>query len=385
MSEEVRTFDRQDLADILDGVVFYASGGGGPKKTAAEIMKSILEISDRVPYVEPGKLGAERWAPVLAAMGSPDYFDKYGFTHAPATSFDIHQEVLQKDLFSHGHGGGFRFSAAAPVESGALAHFMSMLVAVQRGVAVVDGDGGGRAFPSLAMSTYAAQGVAVSPGALASEAKLSDGGTNLVYQQQSAEAIDNLTRAVIGTPQFNNVSSLSSFAMDGATLAKVIVPHTLTRARDLGRTLRRNPGDALAAVLEATGGYLLFRGVVTSISSVTSGGFDHGVVTIENDDGETATVVNENENLIAWSSRRDRPLALAPDSICYLGKNGETMSNVGLQEKQFVYLIGLAAVPQIRIPYFFDIFGQTLATMGYYGPYVPIEDLQSSAPLSNQE
>jgi DUF917 family protein len=375
MNDDIQTFDRQDLEDLLDSVVFYASGGGGPKKTARSILEAILEISDRVPYVEPEALASDRWAPVLAAMGSPDYFDKYGFTHAPLASFEIHEEVLAKDLFSRGHDSDFRFSYAAPVESGALAHFMSMLVAVQRKVAVVDGDGGGRAFPSLAMSTYAAQGVPVSPGALASEAKLEDGGTNLVYQQQSASAIDDLTRAVIGTAEFNNVSSLSSFAMDGTTTARVVVPHTLTRARDLGRALRESPGDALDIALEMSGGTLLFQGVVTSITSVTSGGFDHGVVTIENDHGDTATVVNENENLIAWSSTRDRPLAMAPDSICYLGWEGETMSNVELAEKQWVSLVGVPAVPQIRIPYFLEIFGQTLATMGYYGPYVPLADL----------
>jgi len=376
MSKRVKYFDKQDLNDIFNGVVLLASGGGGSKVNGADLMKDIFTYADKVPYISHKNIKKNEYAPVLAAMGAPDAFKKVGFDNAPKNSLLLHQTAIQKNFMSSGHSKEFTFDYTIPVESGVIAFFMSMLVSVQEKLPIVDGDGGGRAFPSLAMCTFAADNVSVSPAALVSEASVSDGGTSLMFNQNESSKIDDITRQIIGTSGFNDVSSLSSFCMDGETIKKSVVPETITRARKLGKLIRETDGNPLNAVLKFLGAKLLFSGKVTSISEITRDGFDFGTVDIKNPKSKAiATVCNQNENLIAWSNDCSEPLAMAPDSICYMDNKGKTYSNADLVEGQFVYLIGIPAVKEIQNDYFRTIFDTTLKSLGYYGPYVPVEKL----------
>ena len=376
MSKRVKYFDKQDLNDIFDGVVLLASGGGGSKVNGADLLKDILSITNKVPYINHKLIKKSEYAPVLAAMGAPDAFKKVGFTNAPKNSLLLHQSALQKDFMSSGHTKNFKFDYTVPVESGVIAFFMSMLVSVQENLPIVDGDGGGRAFPSLAMCTFASDNVAVSPAALVSEEAVKSGGTSLMFNQNQSSVIDDITRQIIGTSGFNDVSSLSSFCMDGDTIKKSVVPNTITRALKLGKLIRQTKGDPIKEVLKFLDGVLLFSGKVSSISEVTRDGFDFGTVEITNSKTKAvATICNQNENLIAWSSDRSEPLAMAPDSICYMDNKGKTYSNADLIEGQFLYLIGIPASKQIENDYFISIFDTTLKSLGYYGPYINVKKL----------
>jgi len=376
MNKRVKYFDKQDLNDIFDGVVLLASGGGGSKVNGADLLKDILSITNKVPYISHKSLRKNEYAPVLAAMGAPDAFKKVGFTNAPKNSLLLHQNALQKDFMSSGYSKNFKFDYTVPVESGVIAFFMSMLVSVQENLPIVDGDGGGRAFPSLAMCTFASDNVAVSPAALVSEQSVSSGGTSLMFDQNESSVIDDITRQIIGTSGFNNVSSLSSFSMDGETIKKSVVPATITRARKLGKLIRESSGDPIDEVLKFLNAKLLFSGKIKSIEEVTRDGFDFGTVEIEDAKSKAvATICNQNENLIAWSSDYSEPLAMAPDSICYIDNKGKTYSNADLVEGQFMYLIGVPAAKEIENDYFISIFNTTLQSLGYYGPYVPVKKL----------
>jgi len=376
MSDKLQYFNKEDLNDILNGSVFLACGGGGARENGNILLDNILQYTDEVAYINPSDVHKDSYMPVLAGMGAPEAFKKIGFKNAPKSSFELQQSIIRKNLLDQGHKENFEFKYTVPVESGAIPFFMSMLVAVQKEIAIVNGDGGGRAFPKLEMSTFAAEKIPVSPAVLVSEESVENGGTSMMFNHNDPKNIDNLTRVVINTENFNNVAALSSFSMSGEMMQKVIVPNTISRAKDLGKILREHNSDSLWRVLDYLDGYHLFKGHVEDISMQTKNGFDFGKITVKDPSTKKiATVLTHNENLIVLSDT-NKPLAIAPDSICYMNDLGETFSNADIKVGDFIHIVGFAAAKQIRTPYFITIFEEALNALGYQDSYVTIEKLQ---------
>ena len=103
-------------------------------------------------------------------------------------------------------------------------------------------------------------------------------------------------------------------------------------------------------------------------------GFDFGTIIFQNEKN-TYTVLYQNENLIAWSSNKEQPLAIGPDSICYVTESGLTFSNDDIEfykkqlkeDKETVYIVGVKAQRQLRGEKIMESFNQALSDMGYYG------------------
>jgi uncharacterized protein len=160
---------------------------------------------------------------------------------------------------------------------------------------------------------------------------------------------------------------------------RAALPGTTERARALGAALRAalaGGADPVRAVTDFLGGRVLFRGTIASSEEQTTGGFDLGAVVLENA-GRSFRIVNQNENLIAWSDGRAHPVALAPDLICYLTVDGRPFSNADLSipGSGEVAVIGAAVDAAMRDPAIIAAFLPALRQAGYGGPYLPIEQL----------
>jgi uncharacterized protein len=110
----------------------------------------------------------------------------------------------------------------------------------------------------------------------------------------------------------------------------------------------------------------------------------------------SATVLYENESLLAWDSSHANPICMAPDSIAYFvqGKgqavfsNGDLLMSDGTLNPALkgrkVTLLGLSANKALRKPdgLILDSFMLLAKTLGYHGPYVPVEKLVKIKPVS---
>jgi hypothetical protein len=98
----------------------------------------------------------------------------------------------------------------------------------------------------------------------------------------------------------------------------------------------------------------------------------------------------QNESLLAWDSACPQPIVLSPDSVAYfVGGEGQSIFSNGdlVQDdgslnpvigKRPVTLIAWRAEAELRKPgLILDSFMQLLNSLGYLGPYVPLESLQS--------
>ncbi|MCB9763570.1 MAG: DUF917 family protein [Alphaproteobacteria bacterium] len=379
----MRTLNKEQLGIIVQGATLLASGGGGARSAGQSLVDNFPDDATvQVASVEQAA-GLGGRAAVVAYIGAPDAMQT---VRKPALAVRALKQ-LEAEI-------GEPITSIVPVEIGALSTMVAATTAQLLGVPVVDGDGAGRAVPSLTMLTFNGVGLSADPTVLSNVDR--SGGKkspiNVVLRVQTAAQAEALARPIISVDGFNQHAGLALWAMTPDELRRAVtIRGTLQLAEDVGRTLQsaEDPVRAVIDLLEDNGrkAYVLFRGQLGTPTSTTSGGFDSGQVPIhEGDDGPTARTYNLNENLIAFSTAEDLPLAIGPDSICYMTSDGYSFSNADLDEAAVkkrlkdaeIVLLGIRACEELRTQApIVEAFTEQLTAMGYAGKYVPIETLRA--------
>lgn len=388
---------KTDLDPLILGGCFFGSGGGGTVESARSLL-SHFSVGDYYPRDTVRVVSADEATDgdtvMVAYLGAPAAIDGATYPVGPVQAV---QEVMQR-LQSQGR----TLAYVVPPESGALGFVVACLVAARLGLAVVDGDGAGRAVPSLPQLTYAAAEVNPRPAFLVSQSGLSveldvkprqglEGGPS--HQQDVSEVIDQMMRPIVSESEFAEFGGLAMWIMSPSVLPRALpIRGTLTRALEMGRGLAAhrfaNATEVIAylhKVFALDAAIIHGPGEFVSAESDTSGGFDIGRIKLKSAGG-TCTVVYQNESLMAWNSASPVPVCMAPDSIAYFVEGeGETVFSNGdlvradgslkpSLKHRTVTLIGIAADPVLRKPGGLNLtsFMALLNKMGYYGPYVAL-------------
>lgn len=347
----------QDLDDLLNGAAVLGAGGGGPRSIGQQIIDRLVAAGTLPQLVDPADLPDDALGAVSAFAGAPD---------AVTGDFDYTPALTAFTALSAKAAAPLAF--VLPGEVGAGNTFIPMAVAagLTPALPVVDCAGARRAIPALGEDTYAAAGVPIAPMIIASPTQ------TLGLDVPDAITADAVLRGVIDGLGDN--AGIAMWTMTGATVRTAAVLGTTRYALALGRTIRQAPaGGKVAAAVAFLGGTVLGHGPIKSHGETTSGGFDLGTTVVACDDGSVLTIYNQNENLIAWSSKSAAPLAMAPDLICFLTDDGVGFSNADPQAAPgtVVTVVAQPSVPAMRAPFIVDQFRAQLAAIGYAGPYVP--------------
>lgn len=371
----MRKLNLLELEDIANGACILGSGGGG-SITMKDPLLEILKAEGSVAMTPLDEIGDDDWVAVSAGAGSPDAAadaDEVTRQLARATSQAL--EALEIRIQNKVH-----YTVA--VETGVANTLLAMTAAANAGVPVIDGAGARRSVPSLTMCSFA--DVPISPMEIASTA-----GKVVTVGVPTASDAEEPMMAIVGTNEFDNLGGLGFWPMQGSVAKKHTAQHTVSYTEKLGQVLRQartsgqDPVEAVRAYLD---GYILIQGTISSVQSQTSGSFDYQTVTLEDESKNRISLFVQNESLIAWSSFKPYPVAMGPDLICYLTQDGQVFSNADLaplQERgEKVAVIGAPAPEEMRKPEIVRSFIQALRSLGYGGPYVPIEFLQTlGAPM----
>jgi uncharacterized protein len=361
----------------------FASGGGGDRESGKSLIKAILSEGKKIEYIFPENVGDKEYMAVVGGIGSPEAAKEFGFGYSARRAFELLEKVSSTGVLPNA------FTCTVSGETGAISQFIAMLVAVQKNIPIIDGDGAGRAFPKLQMATFASnpKEIPISPVVLVNSKSIDEGGTEIVLYQNNPSFVDEISRAIIESKEFNEIASFACFTMTGEAMKKIIVRNTFTQAREVGKIIKESQGlnasDFLQKLEEKIQikGYLLFEGIISNIENKTIGGFDFGKVTIKSKE-EEVYVIHQNENLSAFLIKEDkkvRPLAFAPDLICYMeldeNRIKQPLSNVDIQKNKEVSLIGFKVDEKLRDKYFLGTFAKTRENLGDLYEYQPIEDL----------
>lgn len=396
------TIGPADLESLLLGGCFFGSGGGGTVESARSLVSHFQRgeyyPSTAVRVVDVDEV-CDADTVMVAYLGAPEAIDGAVYPLGPALATS---QVAQRLARS-----GRRLGYVVPPESGALGFVVACLVAAHLGLDVIDGDGAGRAVPSLPQLTFAAAEVNPRPAFLVSQSGLSveldvqpdvndpDGTANgtAAHQQDVAAIIDQLMRPIVSQKDFAQFGGLAMWIMAPDVLrAALPIRGTLTRALTTGRALQagrlRRAADAIAflkAEFDLTAVALFPAGEFATAKVSTAGGFDLGALTLRSG-ARRCTVLYQNESLLAWDSAAPAPIGMAPDGLCFFveGEGQQVYSNGDLVLKdgsltpavknRSVVLLGLKADPALLRPggLILDSFMQMLAAIGYLGPYLPL-------------
>lgn len=257
---------------------------------------------------------------------------------------------------------GIRMAALICAEIGGANSMEPVITAAQAGLPVLDGDGMGRAFPEVQMTTFFIYGAKPSPAAIAD-----DKGNVVVFR----DVVD-----MYWLERFARDTSVAMGAAAGLAIApmrmdfvrRTAVPGTMTQALQIGRTVldaRARHRNVVEHVVAATGATLFFTGKVMDIHRELKGGFARGEAQIQGMGdwaGLAGRIAIQNENLVLWVD--GVPVIMVPDLIINLDLDtGEPITTEVLRYGQRLAVIGLPAHDLLKTPEAMAVVGP--ASFGY--------------------
>jgi len=414
-----KKLSKEDLENIVRGACLLSSGGGGTYSSGLNLLKKFTKgpyyDQDYVDYLEVDDLpdSSTDCGLVVAYMGAPEAIANLDYPEAGVNAAKKVEKLMADK--------NQKLAYIVPVEIGALSSIVACTVASKLGIPVINGDGAGRAVPELTMTTFAGYDVSTNPTVLANKDNLTiqlDVDSPEDTNNNNAAIVEAVARPTISLPEFGQQAGLAMWVMPATQIKEVVkITQTLVACKEVGDVIgqfQQGKSISISTLLDCiktslhTRAFELCSGTLCSAENITEGGFDHGKVVI-NSNGSTITILFQNENLLAWNSASDTPLAMAPDAIAYVIQddqvvysNGDLIGEDNALKKslrgRMVSIIGITAQPELRdyeakksivrakmlqsandkkggeISQSFEL---ALEKFGYYGKYVPLEDLQT--------
>lgn len=250
----------------------------------------------------------------------------------------------------------FKADAIACEEIGGGNSMEPLIVAAQAGIPVVDGDGMGRAFPEMQMTTYSIYGHSSTPSCM------SDPHGNVVIFDHAISEIFHERMARAAVVSQGGSSTLALSPMSGEFTRNAAIPGSYTKAISLGRAVlraRAERRDPIAEICRAEDGHIAFKGKITDLEREIAGGFVRGKIIIDGFEdwtGKTGEIELQNEFLVF---RRNGEIEIVvPDLIVVLDADeGTPLSTDMLRYGQRIAVLALPAHPLLCTPEALEVIG----------------------------
>jgi len=351
--------DEAALESISIGAGILGTGGGGNPYIGMLRARELVREHGPVTVLGLDELPEDSRVICVGGMGAPTVgVEKVRGTESyrALRAIERHTDERATALISGEIGGS---NSLEPLIPASLAR-----------LPVVDGDGMGRAFPELQMTTFFIYGIPPTPTAVCDE----KGNTAIIEDAVSAAWVERMARAV--TIVMGCAPVFAFAPMSAPDVRRTAIPGTLSLAKSLGDAVRRarlQKRDPIEAILTTVPGRVLFHGKIVDLERRTTEGFARGRVTVEgigDEAGERLVVDFQNENLVA--QRGDALIATVPDLICLVDtERGEPITTELLRYGFRVSVLGFPAPPLLKTPQALAVVGPE--AFGYAAAYVPLE------------
>lgn len=357
----MRTIAAAQLEDIALGATVLGTGGGGDPYVGRLMAAAALEAYGPITLLSPDELERDAMVIPVGMMGAPTVMvEKLPAGNEAAAVVAGLEAVL-----------GCGATAVMATEAGGINSTIAFVVAAMRGLPLVDADLVGRAFPELQMCTPSLFGTAATPLALSD-----DKGNSSVIRAVSNLWAERLARSL--TVQMGCWAMVALYPLRGWQVQSQAVLGTISTLERIGSTLsaaRAGRGEPVNALLEVTGGLLIWRGKIVDVARTTVAGFARGEVAIAGTDewqALTLTIGFQNEFLIARAG--ERVLASTPDLIVIAdAESGEPMTTETLRYGYRVAVIAIPGDARWRSQEGLRVVGPRY--FGYDIPFVAVEEL----------
>lgn len=380
-SPNIRTLTEQELVDMLVGSCIQSTRGCDAAPLIAQVQEALAKGQEFRLISTAGF--PDDW--VVAAVqglggGGPWEYVIERTTQQGLPTISLEEQNLRVlDLLGEHMGSDVQ---ALVRSEAADATATALLVSAEKGIPILDAGITGRAVPEVQQSIPWIHGTASIPTAI-----ITQWGDEIIINSAVDEyRVEDLGRAIAVAS--GGSATITMTPMSGQALQDGVIHGNLSEAILYGKTVReaREAGeDPIDALLEVTGGYRLFQGVVTRSDESGDRGFNWVDVEIDGTGdfaGHHYKVFVKNENLVAWL---DGELdAITPDYIYNLEPaTGESTpeggSIGGYPVNEEVVLIGVPAHEKWRSDKGIELIGPR--HFGFDFDFVPLEELQSSREM----
>jgi len=351
----------QDLLDLVDGAAIFSAGGGGNPEMGYKLADSLISGGYDVNLIAPSEVPDNAKVVNFACVGATTTID-YDSSAAVKTL-----KVLEKHQ-------GFSAFATIPVELGGFNTLAAIDVAARCGIPVVDGDGAGRSVPEVHLKVYTLDAVPLTPMVVADTP-----GRNIVIVKETIDsrAAERIAR-VLAT-EWSHSAYTARRVLTGAQVKFSPIQLSLSKSMRIGKLLRRGV-DPINAVLNETGGFKLFEGIVSSVERKTEVGFTLVDAELRGTGeymGNLFTFKTKNEVLVAY---RDKKLvAIAPDIITPVHpETGRCITAEKIEKGDKLAVLGLPAPQKWRTRSGVELWKDVLQRSRIFEEYVPVEQLALS-------
>jgi DUF917 family protein len=367
----------QDCEDFVKGCLFMATGGGGSVDWGMGMFKAALDEGLALEWVDPDSIPDDAWTVTPYGMGSiapptQETLDEIAHIGLEDKFGDRSMEEAVKEL---GDYLGKPIGALVAAELGAGNTPAPLVTGARLGIPVVDGDYAGRAIPDEMQGTPYLFGKNSWP--FSSVDKW--GNVTIVKFTVNPHMLERIGK-MLAVAAFGG-TTMAATPLSGKEMKECLIPGTLSKCLDLGRTMRRALGageDPIDAALQAVGGWRLFEGTITGKDWEDRGGYMYGTTHIQGTgdyDGQTLDVWFKNENHVTWLN--GEPWICSPDIVTLAYRDtGEGTTNTLIDAGDQVVAVGIKGLEAFRTPFGLD----EASGPRYFGfdiDYVPIETLMA--------
>jgi DUF917 family protein len=353
-----RRITRDDVAPLAAGAAIFGTGGGGAVHTPQIAVEAEIERHGPVPLVRVDELGPDDAVIVMSGIGAPSVgIEMLGASAQASTLLREVERLIDRPV-----------TVIMPAEIGGSNGVRPVGWAASLGLAVLDADGMGRAFPKATMVSDNVVGL---PREFA---VLSDVVGNVTVLRTIDFAwLERHARAF--------TVAAGGIALGAHHLSEVegaVIERTVSRAIDVGRRLLAS-ADPVADVADELGAAIIVAGKVIDIERITDGGFTRGSATIEGIGGDRGRLVRveiQNENLVVIE---DGAVTVSvPDLITVVdSETGEAISTELLRFGQRVSVLAWACDPLWRTERGVELTGPR--AFGYDLDYAPFGAVATGA------
>jgi DUF917 family protein len=348
----------RSLADgeaLILGLGMFATGGGGLAERGRGYIERMLdddvEISwSPIDQVDPQTLTCSVYGMGSIAPHPPMSTEEMTAFGVAGERYERPWERAVEQLSEYLEEP---IGAIIPFELGPSNTLVAVDAAARTGRILVDGDYIGRALPKMSQALPAVLGMRTWPLTICDP-----WGNSLVLQDcpspMVAERVGKMVSRVTKAVDMGASCSHAAFPLRAGELGEALVPGTLTKSLQVGRAVmkaRTEGRDPVQAALDAVGGAVLFRGVVSHRDwDDTPEGYMEGTTTIDgsgSDAGSEARIWFQNEHHVLW--RGDVAVAMSPDIIAVVNtETAEPISNTQLDQGQQVSVLGFRSPEAFR-------------------------------------
>lgn len=371
----IRTLSEQEVVDLLVGSCIQATRGCSTAQYIERVKEAMAngaefriispeDIPDDWMTVSPaGVGGGGAWEYVVERTNEQE-LARVDNTNLKSI------RLLESHL-------GTEFDAMLRLEA-AGATVSALLLSAEMGIPLVDACLSQRARPEIQQQIPWLNGIPSTPAAMVTRW----GDEIIIRSSVDDYRAEDMARGIAVSS--GGGASIAMNPMTGAQVKRATIKGALTQAINLGRTVReaRLAGrDPIQAILDATGGYLLFKGVVTKAEHRGDRGFSWTDAELSGSgpfEGHTYAVFVKNENIVSWLDQEVD--AISPDYIYNLDPTtGEAITGGGLGGYPMgaeIAMVGVPAPPEWRTDAAIEVIGPR--HFGFDFDYVPLAELQSN-------